>query len=249
MLSNVHKLNRCDLDEWRKVTVVSDLTKMQRNDEADLRKLTASKNLDLTQEQIDKGEAWKVVGKRGNKRIQLVRLYRDEMVTETGEVRLRDALGVMGKRGRSPGSSPSQPTRRQRIEPGEFGDREVGVRGDGELGEGGSDISSKNVLNSDKPGPDNSANIFRIVYTNARSVIGKIDLLRTYVYDLKPSVVCICEASSNSTINYAYLALDGYNLTVRADGTDTKDGRCRGLLVFVKVGVTAALRVWWSVRE
>ena len=135
VLSNVHKLNRCDMDEWRKVTVVSDLTKMQRNDEADLRKLTASKNLDLTQEQIDKGEAWKVVGKRGNKRIQLVRLYRDEMVTEIGEVRLRDALGVMGKRGRSPGSSPSQPTRRQRIEPGEFGDREVGVRGDGELGE------------------------------------------------------------------------------------------------------------------
>ena len=115
--------------------------------------------------------------------------------------------------------------------------------------EGGSDISSKNVLNSDKPGPDNSTNIFRIVYTNALSVIGKIDLLRTYVYDLKPSVVCICEASTNSTINYAYLALDGYNLTVRADGTDTKDGWCRGLLVFVKVGVKAALRVWWSVKE
>ena len=128
VLANVHKLNKCDQEEWRKVTVVSDVTKMQRNDEAELRKLTASKNLLLTQEEIDKGEAWKVVGKRGNKRIQLVRLYRDEMVTETGEVRLREALGVRGKRGRSPGgSSPSQPSSRPRIEPGEFGDREEGA--------------------------------------------------------------------------------------------------------------------------
>ena len=123
VLANAHKLSNCDGEEWRKVTVVSDLTKKQRSEEAELRKLTASKNLLLSQEEIDKGEAWKVVGKRGNKRIQQVRLYRDEVVTQTGEVRLRDALGEgRGKRVRSPGSSPTQPRSRPRIEPGEFGD-------------------------------------------------------------------------------------------------------------------------------
>ena len=124
-LANAHKLNSCQQEEWRRVTVVSDLTRKQRNEEVDMRKLAASKNLELAREDIDKGEAWKVVGKRGAKRIQLVKLYRDEMVSETGEVRLReDSVVRGGKRGRSPGNSPSQPSSRPRIQPGDFGDRE-----------------------------------------------------------------------------------------------------------------------------
>ena len=127
ILANAHKLNKCSEEHWRKVSVVSDLTKMQRKDEADLRRQATSKNLTRSQEEIDKGEAWKVVGKRGSKRIQLVQLYQDEIVTETGEVRLREEMRGRTKRGRSPGSSPSGPRTRQRIEPGEFGDRvEVG---------------------------------------------------------------------------------------------------------------------------
>ena len=96
-LANAHKLNRCEQEEWRRVTVVSDLTRRQRNEEVDMRKLAASKNLELSREEIDKGEAWKVVGKRGAKRIQLVKLYRDEMVTVTGEVRLREDMGSVGR--------------------------------------------------------------------------------------------------------------------------------------------------------
>ena len=57
---------------------------------------------------------------------------------------------------------------------------------------------------------------------------------------MKPSVVCICEASTHDSISDAFLALDGYNLTVRADGSDTKDGWCRGLLIYVRVGIKAA---------
>ena len=43
----------------------------------------------------------------------------------------------------------------------------------------------------------------RILYTNARSLIGKIDLLKTYVYELKPSLVCVSEACTNSSISDA----------------------------------------------
>ena len=41
----------------------------------------------------------------------------------------------------------------------------------------------------------------------------------------------ICEAGTHSGISDAYLALAGYNLVVRADGQDTTDGWCRGLLI------------------
>ena len=40
-------------------------------------------------------------------RIQLVQLYQDEIVTESGEVKLREEMRGRTKRGRSPGSSPS----------------------------------------------------------------------------------------------------------------------------------------------
>ena len=82
--------------------------------------------------------------------------------------------------------------------------------------------------------------MLRILYTNARSLIGKIDVLKSYVFDLKPTIVCISEACTNSSISNAYLDLDGYSLVVRADGKDTKNGWCRGLLVYVKLGTKAA---------
>ena len=122
VLANAYKLSKCSEEQWRKVSVVSDLTKMQRQDEVDLRNQASSKNLERSQEQIDKGEAWKVLGKRGNKRIQLLQLFKDEIVTELGEVRRKEVVEA-SKRGRSPEQSPIRPRNRQRIEPGEFGDR------------------------------------------------------------------------------------------------------------------------------
>ena len=79
--------------------------------------------MNRSKEEIDKGEAWKVVGKRGCKRIQLVTLYKEEVVLETGEVRMRDGMEGRSKRLRSPELSPLRPRTRVRIEPGEFGDR------------------------------------------------------------------------------------------------------------------------------
>lgn len=93
-------------------------------------------------------------------------------------------------------------------------------------------------INSDN-NKDDRKNTFRIVYTNARSIIGKIDLLRTYVCYLQPQLVCICEVSTHSGISDTFLAIDGYSLVIRADGSDTKDGGCRGLLVYAREGVLA----------
>ena len=128
VLSYAHKLSKCVEDQWRKVSVVSDLTRFQRKDEAELRKQASSKNLQRSREQIDKGEAWKVIGKRGNKRLQLVQLYKDEMVMETGEVRTKETVVVGQKRVRSPEQNLPMPRSRMRVEPAEFGDRPTEMR-------------------------------------------------------------------------------------------------------------------------
>ena len=101
-------------------------------------------------------------------------------------------------------------------------------------------IDTDETVNSDSILHCDSKDLFRVIYTNARSLIGKIDILKAYVYDLKPSVICITEACTNSSISDAFVGLDGYNLTVRADGTDTKDGWCRGLLLYVRSDIVAA---------
>ena len=53
-------------------------------------------------------------------------------------------------------------------------------------------------------------NIKKIWKLNAQSLIGKINILKTYVCDLKPSIVCISEACTNSSMSDAFLTLDNY---------------------------------------
>ena len=117
----------------------SDLTKKQRNLERELEKTAASKNLTRSQEEVQEKRAWKVVGKRGERVMRLVKLFPEEEVEEeTGHVKSkqegRGEQGVRGeerrKRGRrqsgSPGS-PSSPSSRRavrsRIQPSLFGDK------------------------------------------------------------------------------------------------------------------------------
>ena len=87
---------------------------------------------------------------------------------------------------------------------------------------------------------DKGKELYTILYTNARSVLNKIDQLRTTVVDRKPSFVMICESFAKHDISDAYLAIDGYQLVVRQDGRDTMEGKCRGLLIYVKEGINAA---------
>ena len=50
----------------------------------------------------------------------------------------------------------------------------------------------------------------------------------------------ICESFAKHDISDAYLAIEGYQLVVRQDGRDTMEGKCRGLLIYVKEGINAA---------
>jgi hypothetical protein len=66
-MENAHKLKDCD-DPWCHVRIVDDLTIEQRKEEDDLRTQVKGKNEALTDEESKNWE-WRVVGRRGNRRI------------------------------------------------------------------------------------------------------------------------------------------------------------------------------------
>ena len=63
-----------------------------------------------------------------------------------------------------------------------------------------------------------------ILYTNAQSIVNKINELRSVVYDMKPDLVLIDESWTHKKITKAYLNIDGYDLCSRVDREDTTDG-------------------------
>ena len=81
--------------------------------------------------------------------------------------------------------------------------------------------------------------MYKVLYTNCRSILNKIDLLRGHVSVLLPDFVCLVETFVRPDITDAFLALEGYNLVSRKDGVDTVNGHCRGLLIYCKVGIKA----------
>ena len=87
---------------------------------------------------------------------------------------------------------------------------------------------------------ERSGNSLEIIYTNAQSIVNKIDELRSVVSTLKPDIILINESWTHSDITNAYLKIDGYELSGRQDRTDTVDGRGGGLLVYSKLGLTVS---------
>ena len=50
---------------------------------------------------------------------------------------------------------------------------------------------------------DNGKEMYTILYTNTRSVLNKIEQLRTVVYDRNPAFVMICESFARDDISDA----------------------------------------------
>ena len=78
------------------------------------------------------------------------------------------------------------------------------------------------------------------MYTNAYSIVGKINELRVIVQDLDPDIVAITEAWTNDSITNSYLALNGFSLITRCDREDTSAGKGGGILVYVRETMNAA---------
>lgn len=85
------------------------------------------------------------------------------------------------------------------------------------------------------PKPEKYVNIsnfpsaISVMYTNARSLVNKIDLLRSYVFNYKPMVICITETWGTPDIPDVFFDITGYQL-FRCDRTINKGG---GVIIYV----------------
>ena len=81
--------------------------------------------------------------------------------------------------------------------------------------------------------------MIKLMYTNCQSVVNKRAELRVMVTDLKPDLVCLTECWTNELIEDGLLAIEGYELLVRKDRSDTTKGRGGGILMYGRCGIVA----------
>ena len=77
-----------------------------------------------------------------------------------------------------------------------------------------------------------------MLYSNVRSISGKINELKAVAVDIDSDVIVLCETWTNDTIDNSFLEIPGFKLMIRKDRSDTDKGRGGGLLVYVKKGIT-----------
>ena len=70
-------------------------------------------------------------------------------------------------------------------------------------------------------------------------MLTKIELLRAECVLQQPDIVMITESFCREDISDAYLCIAGYQTICRRDGRDTAGGRGRGLLIYVREGISA----------
>ena len=72
------------------------------------------------------------------------------------------------------------------------------------------------------------------MYSNAQSVIRKMDELRCLAADNKPDMILSTETWTNDTVTDDFLKLQGYETAGREDRKDTAGGRGGGILVYAR---------------
>jgi hypothetical protein len=77
--------------------------------------------------------------------------------------------------------------------------------------------------------------VVKVLYTNAQSIVNKVDLLQTQVCDLNPDVIAITESWTHEDITKEILKLDGYEVIGRSDRTDTLKGRGGGIVIYSRL--------------
>ena len=73
-----------------------------------------------------------------------------------------------------------------------------------------------------------------VVYTNAQSILKKLDELKCYVTEKRPDVIMITETWTNDTVDDDFLKIHGYETIARKDREDTAGGRGGGIVAYAR---------------
>ena len=77
------------------------------------------------------------------------------------------------------------------------------------------------------------------MYTNAHSIVNKMNEMKAVVAEKRPDVLVITETWTNELISNEYLRIAGYELIERKDRNDTDKGRGGGICIYAKKDVYA----------
>ena len=86
---------------------------------------------------------------------------------------------------------------------------------------------------------DNDASGFSILYTNAQSIVNKVEELRALAAINDPDILILTETWTNEAISNEYLNVNGYEIIERRDRNDTDRGRGGGIIVYVRKNMHA----------
>ena len=79
-----------------------------------------------------------------------------------------------------------------------------------------------------------------LIFGNVQSIGSKIKELSILATEHRPAIIGLCECYTNDNISDAFLNVENYNLICRRDGKGTTNGKCRGLLVYVREDISAS---------
>lgn len=99
-------------------------------------------------------------------------------------------------------------------------------------------MGSPRERNAASPNQGESTGI-RIMFTNARSIVNKIQELKLYAISASPDIIAITETWTHQNISNQYLQIPDYALVSRHDRQDTENGRGGGILIYVKSSINA----------
>ena len=81
---------------------------------------------------------------------------------------------------------------------------------------------------------DTKRSFLNVLYTNAQSIVNKIDEMRAIVAINNPDILIITETWTNESVSNDLLCISGYDVIERRDRNDTDRGRGGGIIVYVK---------------
>ena len=94
----------------------------------------------------------------------------------------------------------------------------------------GIDATSNDATGSVKA----NGNSLSLLYTNAQSLVNKVNELRIITAINNPDIIIITETWTNDSISNDFLGINGYELIERKDRNDTLMGRGGGICVYVR---------------
>ena len=101
------------------------------------------------------------------------------------------------------------------------------------------DAAKRADSDASKRDADKDASCLDILYTNAQSLVNKIEELRAITAINNPDIVIITESWTNESISNVYLNINGYDIIERKDRNDTDKGRGGGIIIYVKKNLYA----------